>query len=245
MLIFQGDGTDVQFVAALDTATGKLAWKTARGCEANLSEHYKKCNGTPLLVEIAGHQVLASNGAGWFYGYDPDDGRELWKVRFNSMGYSVTARPVSGNGMVYFSTGYLTPRIWALNFDAAGLPQVAWIGSKQGPTMPSPLLVGSELCAASDSGMVTCLDSATGAEHYHERLERTIHAAPIFADGRLYFFGTSGTTHVLAPGKLFTKLAENKLDEVIKASPAAVDGTFFIRTEKSLYRIEAVTQSPR
>jgi outer membrane protein assembly factor BamB len=97
-----------------------------------------------------------------------------------------------------------------------------------------------------DGGIFVCLDAKTGAEHYRERLAEstgvkrmggTYNASPIFADGRIYVFNREGVTHVIEPGTTYRKLADNKLDAVVMASPAAVDGAFFIRTEKELVRV--------
>ena len=42
----------------------------------------------------------------------------------------------------------------------------------------------------------------------------------------------------IEPGTTYRKVADNKLDAVIMASPAAVDGALFIRTDKALLRIQ-------
>lgn len=245
-LIFHGDGSDVQFVAALDKATGKLAWKTARTGEMHANPQLKKSYATPLVLEMGGKPVLFSQGANWLYGYDPANGKELWKVSYGTLGFSLSSRPVAGHGMFYMSTGFMKPQMMAVKYADMGTPEVTWTSTKSAPTMPSPLLVGDELYFVNDGGIFVCLDAKTGAEHYRERLAETTgakrmggtyNASPLFADGRIYIFNREGVTHVIEPGKTYKKLADNKLDAVIMASPAAVDGAFFIRTEKSLLRI--------
>ena len=56
LLIFSCDGFDVQFVVALDSATGKIRWKTARG---KGNQAYT----TPLLIEVDGKPQVISPGA--------------------------------------------------------------------------------------------------------------------------------------------------------------------------------------
>ena len=246
-LIFHCDGSDVQFIAALDKATGKLAWKTGRTGELNKNPQLKKSYATPLVLEMAGKPVLFSQGADWLYGYDPADGKELWKVSYGALGFSLSARPVAGHGMFFMSTGFMKPQMMGVKYEGMGTPEVAWTFTKSAPTMPSPLLVGDELYFLSDGGILVCLDARTGAEHYRERLADdpgkrmggTYNAAPLHADGRLYVFNREGTTHVIAPGKTFRKLADNKLSGQVMASPAAVDGAFLIRTDKELVKIAA------
>ena len=81
-------------------------------------------------------------------------------------------------------------------------------------------------------------DTATGKQHWQQRLSAKFWASPVYADGRIYCLDDSGTSFVLTPGKKFEKLATNKLDGLIQASPAIVDGTIFLRTDTHLYRIE-------
>ena len=70
----------------------------------------------------------------------------------------------------------------------------------------------------------------------HCDIEALFHTLPM---GRIYIFNREGVTHVIAPGKTFRKLADNKLAGQVMASPAAVDGAFFIRTDKGLVKIAA------
>jgi outer membrane protein assembly factor BamB len=100
------------------------------------------------------------------------------------------------------------------------------------------LLVGNLLYMVGDKGgIVTCLEARTGKEIWSERIGGNYSASPIYADGRLYFCSEEGKTIVLAPGRTFKRLAENKLDEGFMASPAVVGKAFFLRTKTHLYRI--------
>jgi outer membrane protein assembly factor BamB len=62
-------------------------------------------------------------------------------------------------------------------------------------------------------------------------------ASPLFADGKIYFWNREGDTTIIKPGVKFEKLASNKLEGSFMASPAAVDGALYVRTDKALYRI--------
>jgi outer membrane protein assembly factor BamB len=245
-LIFHGDGSDVQWVAALDTNSGRILWKTARTGEMHTNPQLRKSYATPLVLEMDGKPVLFSQGANWLYGYDPASGRELWKVSYGTLGFSLSARPVAGHGMLYMSTGFMKPQMMAVRYEGMGTPEIAWSFNKSAPTMPSPLLVGNELYFVNDGGIFVCLDAKTGEERYRERLAEsngpkrmggTYNASPLLAGGHIYVFNREGTTHVIEPGPTYKKIADNKMDAVIMASPAAVDGAFFIRTDKALIKV--------
>ncbi len=235
LLIFHLDGSDKQFLVALDKTTGTLAWKTDRSGAMNANPQLKKSYGTPIVVESGGRAELISPAADWLYAYDPASGRELWKLPFGHLGFSITPRPVTGHGMIFMSTGFMKPEMIAVKLD--GTHDIAWRYAKGAPTMPSPLLVGEELYFVSDAGVITCLDAKTGTEHYKERLGGDYSSSPIFADGKIYIGSRTGLVTVITPGKKFEALGKNQLPGKIMATPAAVDGALFIRTDEALFRI--------
>lgn len=234
-VIVHCDGSDVQFIAALNKHDGKVDWKTNRSGQLDPNPQLKKAYGTPLITEVDGRPVVLSPGADWLYGYDPDTGRELWKVSYGAQGFSIVPRPVVGHGMVFFSTTFMKPEILAVKL--GGKPEIAWRFKKQAPNMPSPLLIGDELYIVADKGIVTCLDAKTGDTRWTERIGGNFCSSPLFAEGRIYVGNREGQTFVFAPGQEFKLLATNQLDGQIMATPAAVDGALFIRTDKTLYRL--------
>jgi outer membrane protein assembly factor BamB len=237
LLVFHLDGSDQQVIAALDKRTGKLAWKTPRSGDMNKDPQLRKSYGTPLVLTLNGKEQLVSPASDWIYSYD-DHGKELWRVKYGQLGFSLTPRPVVGHGMIYMSTGFMKAQILALKYQGLAKPEIAWRYDKGAPTMPSPLLVGDELYFANDGGVFTCLDAKTGAEHYRERLGGNYSSSPTFADGKIYVHNREGLTTVIKPGKQFEVIEKNQLPGKIFASLAAVDHALFLRTDTALYRIE-------
>jgi outer membrane protein assembly factor BamB len=238
-LIFHCDGSDVQYIVALDARTGKIAWKKDRSGETNANPQLKKAYGTPIIAKIGGQNMVISPAADWLYAYDPANGEEIWKSPYGVLGFSIVPRPVSGHGMVYMSTSFMQSELLAFKVEGASAnPEIVWRTKKSVPKMSSPLLVGDELYMFNDNGVVTCLDAKTGEALYSERLGGNIASSPLYADGRIYLGNQEGAVYVLEPGRKFKLLATNKLDGSIMASPAAVGEALFVRTEKSLYRIE-------
>jgi outer membrane protein assembly factor BamB len=121
-------------------------------------------------------------------------------------------------------------------------PGLAWSHDRDTPYVPSPLLYKDALYfMKTNSGILTCLDAASGAPRYTERLDAVpnVYASPVAADGRVYVVGREGTTVVLAAGPKPQVLATNRLDDGFDASPALVDGELYLRGAKHLHRIEA------
>jgi hypothetical protein len=237
-LIVMLDGSDVQYVAALDKDTGKVLWKTTRSGELRSDPQLKKSYGTPLIVNVNGQEQLIAPGADWLYGYDPATGRELWKMSYGMLGFSITPRPVAGHGMLFMSTGFMKPDMLGIRYEGQSQPEIVWHFKQGAPTMPSPLLVGDELYFMSDGGIFTCLDAVSGKEHYRQRLGGNFSSSPLYADGKIYVCSREGVTHVIQPGKEFKSLGNSDLGRPIMASPIALDHALFLRTDKALYRIE-------
>jgi outer membrane protein assembly factor BamB len=233
LLIVNCDGNDVAYVAALDTKTGKVRWKT------NRREPVSQAYTTPLIIRVGNRDQLISVGAHQTLAYDPLTGKEIWRVDYGD-GFSNVPQPVYGHGLVYFTTGFFQPELMAVRPDGSGdvtRTHVAWTLRRAVPLTPSPLLVGDELYIVSDNGIATCLDAKTGTVVWFERLGGTFSASPVFADGRIYYLNEDGAATVIAPGRTFQRLASNTLDGATLASMAIARGSIFIRTDTHLYRI--------
>jgi len=236
LLVFSCDGEKDPFLAALDATTGEVRWRTPR----NTTAERKFSFSTPLAVEVDGSTQIISPASGFVGGYDPKDGREIWRVRYPE-GFSLITRPVFAHGLVFISTSYMRPILYAV--DPAGArgdataTQVKWTHAKGAPNTPSPLVAGEELYFISDSGIATCVDARTGDVHWNERIGGNYSASPVLAEGRIYFQNEEGVGTVIRAGKTFEVLARNDLGERTLASPAVADRALYIRSQKHLWRI--------
>jgi outer membrane protein assembly factor BamB len=233
LLIVSCDGSDEAFVAAIDTQTGKIRWKTPR------RQPWDQAYTTPLVIRVGERDQVVSVGAYRAAAYDPDSGKELWRVSYAD-GFSNVPRPVFGHGLVYIATGFQQPTLLAVRPDGSGdvtKTHVAWTLRRSAPLTPSPLIVGDELYLVNDGGIATCLDAKTGSILWQQRLGGNFSASPLFADGRIYFLSEEGVATVIAPGKEFRRLATNTLDGATLASIAVSGGSLFIRSHSHLYRI--------
>lgn len=236
LLVFSCDGGDVGFIAALDQATGKVRWKTDRTA-AQLKKKF--AFSTPLIITVDDRQQIVSQGAGAVYGYDPKDGRVIWKVDYED-GYSVVPRPVFAHGLLYVSSGFDRAKLLAIDpsgKDDITSTNIRWTLTKAVSKTPSPLVVGDELYLVSDDGVLTCVDAKSGDIHYQERLGGNYSASPLFADGKVYVQAEDGEGIVIRPGTEFEELGRNKLEGRTFASYSVYASSLLIRNEKHLYRI--------
>jgi outer membrane protein assembly factor BamB len=235
-LIFSCDGSDKQFVAALDATDGHVLWKKDRDVHPFKGFSF----GTPLVITVGDKKQVVSQGSNVVIAYDPKSGDEIWRVRYE--GYSLVPRPVYGNGLLYLSTGFDAPKLLAIRPDGKGDVtdnHVAWTVEKNAPNSPSLLLLGDRLYMVSDHGILSCLDAKTGDEIWHERVGGDYSASPIAADGKIYLLSEDGIGVVVKAGDKFELVAKNPIKEKTLASYGVLDGSLLIRTETSLYRIGA------
>ena len=249
LLIMHFDGSDRQFVVALDKHTGKTVWRTERSIDfADLGPDgkpqadgdFRKAFATPHIVMAGSEPILISLGSKATYGYDPLTGKELWRLEERGS-FSASTRPVTGFGLVFYPTGFPTGQLLAVRPDGRGdvtHTHVAWRVTRGVPQKPSVLLVGDLLFMISDGGIATCVEARTGATVWRARVGGTFSASPVSGDGRVYLFSEEGKATVIEAGREFKVLASNQLDEGFMASPAIAGRALFLRTVTHLYRIE-------
>ncbi|HTI50715.1 MAG TPA: PQQ-binding-like beta-propeller repeat protein [Planctomycetaceae bacterium] len=238
-LVVSCDGLDVQFVVALDRATGKIRWKTPRNTTSDKGFSFS----TPLVIDVGGVRQIVSAGSDAVIAYAPDDGREIWRVTYPG-GFSVVPRPVYGQGLLFVCSGYNAPNLLAIRPDGAAgdvtATHVAWRVSKGVPNNPSPLLVDDAIYLIADNGIATCIEAKTGKQRWQKRVKGAFSASPLYADRKIFLQNEEGEGVVLAAdSRAFVELGFNSLGEKSLASYAAGDESLFIRSERHLWRIQA------
>jgi len=232
----------VQYLVALDARTGKTVWKTNRSIDFRDIEpngrvkadgDFRKAFATPQIVTWQGQPLLFSPGSQAAYGYDPLTGKELWRLEERAQ-FSSSTRPVAGEGLVFYTTGFNTGQVYAVRPDGS----FVWKAARGAPNKPSLLLDRGLLYLLNDSGLVTCLDARTGEEVWRGRVPDSYSASPILSEGRIYVFSEDGRSTVIEAGRAFKVLAESTLDAGFMASPAIDGRAIYLRTKTALYRIE-------
>ena len=95
-MIVQCDIQKNSFIAAFDVATGQPAWRTAREEIPSWS--------TPAIFENDGRAELVTQATTFIRGYDPENGKELWRLGGNS---EITIpTPIVGPGVIIVTNGY-------------------------------------------------------------------------------------------------------------------------------------------
>jgi outer membrane protein assembly factor BamB len=250
LLILPFDGSDKQYIVALDKQTGKTVWEVPRSIDfkdlqadgkPEADGDWRKGFATAHVVQLDGKPVLLSSGAKAHYAYEPATGKELF--RFEERGaHSAASRPVVGHGMWFITPGFGAKQVISLKLGGAGTldeKSVAWREKKGAPNKPSVVLEGDYLYMVDDTGIASCVEAKTGALKWRERIGGDYSASPVLADGKLYFCSENGTVTVLAATPEFKKLGDGKFADGFMASPAISGKGLYLRSKSALYRVEA------
>jgi outer membrane protein assembly factor BamB len=259
LLILNFDGSDTQYLVALAKQTGRTVWRKNRTIDfrdlgpdglPETEGDLRKAFATCQVATLDGLPTLLSQGSKALYAYEPATGAELWRVEERN-NHSGCTRPVVWKGLVFVPSGFASGQLLAIRPGRSGevidanAPeppptqlQVVWKAKRGVPKKPSLTIVGDLLFGIDDAGIATCWEAKTGEVLWSERIGGNYSAAPLAAEGRVYFSSEEGRTTVVAAARAFTKLAVNQLEDGFMASPAVSDRALVLRTRTHLYRIE-------
>jgi outer membrane protein assembly factor BamB len=217
------------YVVAVSKADGRTLWKRDRTSRVSWS--------SPALVTIDGVEQVVCSSAGSVDGYDAATGELLWSL--GDLGGNTAATPIPfGDGRFLVGSAPGREGQNALNARRSNLaltarrtesgwePHVLWRTEKALPSFGSPIVHGQQAYWVNRSGVVFCLDAATGDPHYEQRSAESVWATPLCVGNRVYLFGKNGTTTVVAAGPEWKVLATNRLwnpDDVPIAPDAGAD----------------------
>jgi outer membrane protein assembly factor BamB len=246
MLILHIEGTDVQNIVALDKSTGRTIWITERPkeCYDKLKPIGKKAYITPIIVNVSGRDLLISNGSAACIAYDPETGKEVWRIIQGED--STISMPVSENGIIYFYTSFVTPHgeeryAELLAVDPAGRGDVTsthvlWRLKSPALQLLTPLVRNGLIYTVETMNNLLCVDAKTGKVLYTRKLSAKYNSSPVCAEGKIYFTSVQGETLVIKEGRDLQIIARNRLKGEVYATPAIADKSLIIRAGEYLYR---------
>ena len=236
-LLIKWDHEGDSFIVALDKGTGDERWRKARNESTSWS--------TPFVVQHKGVTQVIANATGKVLSYNLKTGEIIWES--SGMTRNVIPTPVSGDGVVYVTSGFRGAALQAIELDTKGKVSesngLVWSHDEGAPYVPSPLLYQNRLYFfQGNDNRLSCFDAKTGKAHYaRERVEgiRGVYASPIGVNDHIYLVGRRGTVVVLKSSDKMEVVATNILDDEFDACPVVVGGELFLRGKKSLYCIAA------
>lgn len=220
------------YLMAVDAATGKTKWKVD-GSPSVTSYS------TPVMVQAPTGRELIVNSSEGVAGHNPDTGERLWFYP-EANSFPVPAPVPAGGGLIYLNRGYRSSPYMAIRAGGRGNitdTHVVWRQATSGPYVPSLVHYQGLLYMATDAGIVSAIDAATGERVWQERIPGVYMASPVAGDGKIYFADETGMTLVLEAGRTLKVLAKNRLTGRFGASPAIAGGRIFLRSDDAVVAV--------
>ena len=193
---------------------------------------------------------MVTNASNFIRGYDPDSGKELWRLGGSS---KITApTPVFFEDLIVVASGRRPEApIFVIRAGSNGditlkppgtsSDQIAWSRQQRGSYMPTPLIYHGDLYVLANQGIFDCYELRTGKEIYRQRINHQgggFSASPVAADGRIYLSSEDGDIFVVSAGKNFALIATNPMGERLMATPALSGGRMYVRSEHTLFAVD-------
>jgi outer membrane protein assembly factor BamB len=222
---FAEDNKSVMY--AFSGATGSLLWEVKRPVANGWT--------TPIVARMDKDYLLITVGDPWVIAYNPNDGKEIWRVKF--AGGNVAASPIlAGNMVVAVAPGNESVAIRTGGAGDITGTHVAWHNKDIAPDIVSPVADDHRVFFVDTYGTLYVVNSQDGRLIYEHDFEENVKSSPSLANGKLYVLALSGTMYIGTPGeKEFTLENKNALGEECNASPAFMDGRIYIRGINNLY----------
>ncbi len=222
------------FLIALDRKTGKTRWKVDRRSE--LAGY-----ATPCIRRSCGRtEVVFTSTAHGITAVDLKSGRISWEIDKIWDDRTVSSPQLFGN-LVFgsFGKGLSGQRLVAVRPEKPGSRkgELVYDIRKSVPLVHSFIVKDDLLYLWADSGIVTCVDAATGNKHWRERVGGEFYSSPIWIEGRLYCISKHSQIVVLAASRKFKVLARMELGEKTFATPAVANDVMYLRTQSRLYSL--------
>jgi outer membrane protein assembly factor BamB len=249
LLILHFEGVDVRYIIALDKSNGKLIWRSDRPVEPykTMTEIGKKAYITPIIINVKGRDMLISNGSAVCIAYDPNNGKEIWRVVDGAE--STIAMPITENGVVFWYAGFMVDgngtkytEVLAVNPDGNGDITGTNILWKKRDELSrnqclTPVIKDGLIYTVNTRNILMCIDASTGAVVWSTHVTSNYDASPIYVNGNIWFFSVKGEVLVIKAARKYEVVAQNQTDSGIWATPAILRNSIILRTQKYLYRI--------
>ncbi len=211
---------------ALDLRSGRTAWQTARPVAASWS--------TPVIARTEARAELVTAANPFAIGYDPADGRELWRAEVLSG--DVAPSPVWHDGLAFtVNAGAHLSAIRLGGSGDVGESRLAWTGEDGLPDIVSPLSDGRVVLLCTTDGFLSAYAVADGRLLWQHELDVQVLASPSLVGDTVYLLDAKGVMHLVTLAGGFKEVATADLAQPCRASPAFADGRIYLRSSEHLF----------
>ena len=225
------DGKDS--LAAVDAATGKDRWRTARKSRNTYA--------TPCIFQATGRppELIAVSYEDGITSLEPATGKRNWDIDVFDKRHveGAIASPIVHGDLILGTAAWLNVRYETIAIRPKASRErqrpefeIAYKLDRDAPLVPTPIAKDDLLFLWSDRGIVSCSNAKTGENYWRERVEGGFYASPVIAGKHLYCPSREGDMFVLAASRKYEQVARIPIGEGTHATPAIAGGRLFVRT---------------
>ena len=221
VLVTPSENDSESFVAGLNLKNGRNIWKLERPKLANWT--------SPIAWQ--GNALLQS-GKG-MTSVDPATGSILWE--YTDGAATIASSAVGGDKIFVPSHGLTALR------PAPGQPSPAqeWRVEQINPGTSSPILLGDNVYAINNAGVLNQATASTGERGWRLRLTGPFSGSPVGAGTFLYAVNEKGLLQIIDTTAEEGAVAHTiDLENTVLCTPSLAHGALFVRSDSSLWRIE-------
>jgi len=236
LLIVPNDQEGDSSIVALQCATGETRWRLDRPTR-------EAAYATPIVYQPPGGrpQLILSSSACGLTSLDPATGRLYWEEKL--FDFRVVGSPVVAGELVVAACGSggggnRTVAVRPGVPDKGTPAELVYEVKGSLPYVVTPLVCDRLLFLWSDSGVVSCLEAASGKVHWRKRVGGKFFGSPVLAAGRVWCISRDGEMVILAAANEYKLLGRVDLGEPSHATPAVAGGVMFLRTQSHVMALD-------
>ena len=232
ILIAQVENDADSFTFGLNLKNGTTLWKKVRPRGANWT--------SPVTLKKSSVQWVGLQSKEGLAFLNPSNGEILWNYEDGAS--TIPSSVISSNNVVLIPSNGLT----ALEEPVAGkAPKQLWRNNKLAPGTGSPSVSGDQVFVINRANVLTSASIETGEINWRLRIKGPISASPIVTNQTLFIFNEEGICQVIdislkSEAKV---LKEIDLKDTILCTPAADQGSLFVRSDSKLWKIGPATKN--
>lgn len=227
------------FLVAIHAADGKELWR-----------HEPEIKGsawaTPFVWRNKQRTEIIACGNKLATSHEPETGNEFWRLGKIDTAFAPSPSATEDLLLLAASSPFSASPLYAVKAGADGdislarnessNSGIAWFRNRSGVGMSSPVASGKHLYIPGNS-ILSCVDIATGAEQYKQRLpkSRMIAASSVTLGDKLLILDESGQATWVKTGPEFAVLGEGRLPDTFWSSPAISGKRIYLRGVAKLY----------
>ncbi|HGJ67571.1 TPA: serine/threonine protein kinase, partial [bacterium] len=215
-------------IMGFDGASGNQVWATKRPVPNSWA--------TPIIINTGNRDEIITNGNPYVIAYDPNNGKEYWRVK--CLSGDIAPSPIYADGLVFVTNIYAT--LAGIKPGGQGdvtSTNIVWSADSGLPDIVSPLSDGKLVYLQETYGFMTCYDAKTGKIVWEHDFAETFKASPSLVGDKVYTITEDGVMIIFKSDIEFKEIARYELGEKTECTPAFTDGRIYIRGKENLYCI--------